>query len=331
MIVAVTGASGHVGANIVRELISQGYEVRALVHTSQKALEGLDVELSVGSVLDHESLLSAFTGVDYVIHTAGYISIRSDEWDRLYEVNVRGTRNVLNACLQRGVKRLIHISSIEALNRNAYLRPVDETFPPAIGADQSPYAQSKAYADEWVHKAGGKGLDFVILYPTSVVGPFDFKLGKSSQAIMDICKGRLPILVHGSADWVDARDVAKAAVAALNAGNSGEGYLLSGQQISLAQWVETIETITGNHRQRIYLPLWLVNMFQPLAALYFNILDKEPLITSVSLAALKGNWNVPHNRASRDLGYQPREFMTTMKDTIQWMETIGIIDRITEK
>ena len=326
MIVAVTGASGHVGANIVRELLSQGFAVRALVHTSQKALEGLDVELSEGDILDQVSLLRAFMGVDYVIHTAGYISIRSDEWNQLQEVNVRGTQNVINACLQCGVKRLIHISSIEALNRNAYLRPVDETFPPATGAEQSPYAQSKAYADEWVHKAGIQGLDFVILYPTSVIGPFDFKLGKASQAIVDICKKRLPILVYGSADWVDVRDVAKAAVTAITTGKSGEGYLLSGKQISLALWVKTIETIIGTQTQRVYLPLWLVNVFQPLAALYFNMLDKEPLITSVSLAALKGNWDVSHAKASRDLAYQPSEFMSTMKDTIRWMKTIGIIN-----
>ncbi len=326
MIVVVTGASGHLGANIVRELLTRGCHVRALVHSSKKALEGLTVELVNGDILDQSSLLSAFTGANYVIHTAGYISIRNDEWALLREINIRGTMNVIRACQQCAVKRLVHISSIESLDRNAYLRPVDESFPSATGNSYSPYAQSKAYADELVKEAAENGLDCVLLYPTSVIGPYDFKLGKASQAIIDICKKRFPILVYGSADWVDVRDVAKATANALTMANPGEGYLLSGKRVRLEQWVACIEKLIGLSITRVYLPLWLVDMFQPLAALYSNILDKEPLITSVSLDALKGNWDISHAKAIRDLSYQPRAFRVTMRDTIQWLTEIGVIE-----
>jgi dihydroflavonol-4-reductase len=325
MVVVVTGASGHIGANIVRELLAQGHKVRALVHSSKKALENLDVETVRGDVTDYESLLRAFCRADYVIHTAGYVSINDDEWDTLLEMNVNGVKNVISACRKCEVKRMIHFSSIEAVNRNAFSKPIDESFPLDMRDKASPYARSKVMGEQLVREAIAEGFDAVIVNPAGVIGPFDFKFGKSTQAVINICKGKLPILVHGAANWVDVRDVAKAVVAALLRAPKGERYMLSGHKIDLKTFVKTIEAEIINTKTRIYIPIWLVDLFIPVASLYYRLVDKEPLITHVSMDALKGNWDISYEKAMRDLSFVPRPFKHTISDMIRWMKDVGLI------
>lgn len=325
MVVVVTGASGHVGANIVRELLAQGYQVRALVHSSKTALENLDVETVRGDIADYESLLRAFCGADYVIHTAGYVSITDDEWDMLWEMNVNGVKNVISACRQCEVKRMIHFSSIEAVERNAFSRPIDESFPLDMREEASPYARSKVMGEQLVREAIAEGFDAVIVNPAGVIGPFDFKIGKATQAVINICKGQLPILVCGETNWVDARDVAKAAVAALSMSPRGERYMLSGHKVDLKTLVKTIETEMLISKFRVYLPIWLVDLFIPTASLYFRLLHKELLITHISLDALKGNWDISYEKAMRDLSFAPSPFKQTISDMIRWMKEVGLV------
>jgi len=327
MLAVVTGATGHLGANLVRNLLSKGYTVRALVRSNTRALDGLTVERVYGDVSDFQSLIRAFENAYYVFHAAGYISIRDDEWELLKDVNITGVENVIHACKDKNVHRLIHFSSIEALDRNISENQVDETFPLAMGSDHSPYARSKAFGEELVRDAINDGFNAVILNPTSVVGPFDFKIGKASQAIIDIVKGRLPVMVHGKADWVDVRDIASAAISSAENAPHGERYILAGRSVSIQELDKVLGKFGKVALPKVYLPLWLVRMFVPLATLYYNLLDKEPLITDVSLEALEGNWNVSHEKATRDLGFMPRSFDETLRDTVDWMMNVGYLNR----
>jgi dihydroflavonol-4-reductase len=325
MVVVVTGASGHIGANIVRELLAQGYQVRALVHSSKTALENLDVETVEGDITDYESLLRAFRWADYVIHTAGYVSINDDEWDTLLEMNVNGVKNVISACRKCEVKRMIHFSSIEAVERNAFSKPIDESFPLDMRDEASPYARSKVMGEQLVREAIAEGFDAVIVNPAGVIGPFDFKVGKATQAVINICKGQLPILVCGETNWVDARDVAKAVVVALTLAPRGERYMLSGHKVDLKTLVKIIEAEMLISKIRVYLPIWLLDLFIPAASHYFHLLHKEPLITHISLEALKGNWDISYEKAMRDLSFVPRPFKHTISDMITWMKDIDLI------
>lgn len=327
MLAVVTGATGHLGTNLVRKLLSQGHTVRALIRSNSRALEGLPVEQVYGDVCDLQSLINAFENATYVFHAAGYISLREDEWELLKDVNIIGVANVIQACRVKKVQRLIHFSSIEALDRNVCEDQVDETFPLAIGSKHSPYARSKAFGEELVRNAILEGLNAVILNPTSVIGPFDFKLGKASQAIIDIVKGRLPVLVHGEADWVDVRDVVSAAISCLENAPVGERYILSGKKVCIQELVNKLEKFGKVALPKVYLPLWLVRMFVPIATLYYNLLGKEPLVTDVSLEALEGNWNISHEKATADLGFTPRAFEETLNDTVDWMKGVGYLNR----
>jgi dihydroflavonol-4-reductase len=208
MLAAVTGASGHLGANLVRALIERKWQVRALVRNDIRALEGLDIELVSGDVLDEKSLRDAFLGADVVFHLAGRISIVS--WDRkeVEAVNITGVKNVVEACKSTGVKRLIHTSSFHAHQQEPLDEPLDESRPLHNG-NYPPYDHSKAEGEKIVRAAIEQGLD-----AGGMLGPNDFKPSHFGSTLLSIARGKLPALVDAGLNWVDNRDVAKGMITA---------------------------------------------------------------------------------------------------------------------
>jgi dihydroflavonol-4-reductase len=323
MTVVVTGACGHIGANLVRALIDNGRPVRSLVHVHNRGLYRLDTELVQGDVLDPESLYRAFEGAEVVYHLAGCISLSMGDWPQLEAVNVVGTRNVVEACLRSGVKRLVHFSSIHALQSEPFSVPVDETRPLSESPDFPPYDRSKALSEREVRRGIEKGLDAVILNPTAIIGPHDYEPSYLGRALLDIARGKLPALVTGGYDWVDVRDVVQGAISAEEKGTGGERYLLSGHWVSLVDIAEMVSEITGTSPTRLTLPLWLARLGVPVVAGLSKITGKTPLYTSFSLRALKSNRHVNHQKASDELGYEPRPFRESLTDTLRWFQENG--------
>jgi len=323
MTAVVTGASGHVGGNLLRALLEAGRPVRALVHQDRRALEGLDLEVVTGDVRDQETLRRAFAGAEVVYHTAAYISILGDEWPLLQEINVLGTRNVVQACLACGVRRLVHFSSIHALEQEPLDVPVDESRPLVDSRRASPYSRSKAAGEREVREGMARGLDAVILYPTAIIGPYDFRPSHFGQVLLYLARGKLPALVAGGFDWVDVRDVVAATLRAAEVAPPGARYLLSGHRVSLPEIAALVEEFTGVPAPRLVLPLGLAKAVAPLATLAARLLRMEPLFTTVAVEALGGNPRVSHERAGRDLGYRPRPFRETIRDTLRWFVEAG--------
>ena len=338
-VVVVTGAAGHLGATLVRALLARGQQVRALVHHDRRALNGLDVEIVRGDLADESSLRRAFAGANLVYHTAAYISILRDERQRLHEVNVRGARNVVEACLSSGVRRLVHVSSIEVLESEPLSTPVDESRPlvqsgtlargkagrmrePA-GRGSSPYAHSKAAGERQVREGIARGLDAVILYPTAIVGPFDYRQGLPNSGLLAICEGRLWALVDGGFDWVDARDVAEGALRAAEQAPAGASYILSGHWASLHDLAQLAWEINVTQVPRLVFPLWAARIGAPFVVAVSRLAGRRPLYTSEALRPLNGNRSISHGRATRELGYQPRPLRETVVDTLQWFESRG--------
>jgi dihydroflavonol-4-reductase len=323
MTVLITGASGHIGANLVRALIEKGQETRCLVHVSTKAIDGVNTQKVSGDIRDPESLVRAFEGIDTVYHLAANISLSMNSWKRLEEINVTGTRHVVEACLRTGVRRLVYFSSIHAFQREPLTRPVDESNPLVDAENNPPYDRSKAAGTMEVRKGLEKGLDAVIIHPTAVIGPYDFQPSYLGEAILMIAKGKLPSLVKGGYDWVDARDVASGAITAAEKAPTGAAYLLGGQWLSLCDLAELIGELTGVSCTRFVCPLWLAQV----GAVFFKgvskINGKKPLYTHMSLKALQDNRNVCHDRAARELGYKPRPFRDTLEDTLRWFHENG--------
>jgi dihydroflavonol-4-reductase len=323
MTIAITGAAGHVGTNLARALIEKGHRPRCIVHTHTQAIEGLNVEIMRGDIGDVEFLCRAFAGVDTVYHLAAAISITMNEWPLVEKINVQGTRNVVEACLRAKVRRLVHFSSIHAMVQEPMNTPVDEMRPLATSRRLPPYDRSKSAAEKEVQQGISRGLDAVIVNPTAVMGPYDFQPSHLGAALIAIAQRQLPAMVQGGFDWVDVRDVAAGAILAAEKAPVGGRYLLSGHWVSMCDMSEMIAEITGVDTKKPVCPLWLAQAGAPIIQGMSKISGKRPLYTSVSLKALKSNRDISHDRAARELGYQPRLFMATLTDTLRWFKENG--------
>jgi dihydroflavonol-4-reductase len=323
--VVVTGAAGHAGANLVRALAAKGRPVRALVHLDRKALEGLSVEVVKGDICDLDSLLKAFKGAEVVYHLAARISIGNEPWSLLEAVNVSGTRNVVEACLRCGVRRLVHFSSIHTLIDTMDI-PVDESNPLVESRHYSPYDRSKAMAEREVFKGIEKGLDAIIISPTAIIGPHDYKPSHFGEALLRLANGHLPALVSGGFDWVDVRDVVNGAMRAEGTAPRGAKYILSGHWVSLRQVAKMTEEFTGVKAPGSVCPMWLARVGAPFITAFDLLARRRPLYTSVSLQALRGHRRISHQKATRELDYQPRPFSETLIDTLKWFEAAGKLE-----
>lgn len=319
MKIAITGASGHIGANLCRELLKQGHQLRALVHAFKKSLEGLDLEQINGNLLNIESLHELVDGAEIVIHLGAAISIEGTKENRVIETNIAGTRNILEAIKNRpSVKRFIHFSSIHALKTNPLDQPLDEARPLAIN-DPMIYNHTKALGEQMVLGDVKNGLDAVIINPTSVIGPYDFMPSLVGQAIIQIYNNKLPALIPGGYDWVDVRDVVKGAISAMEKGRTGERYLLSGRWESLENLYHIIKELHPQTKMLPVLPYWLALIGVPFLKAWAWFIKKPPLYTRDSIKILKSaHRRIISEKAEKELNYTHRPLVETIKDTLEW-------------
>ena len=318
--VVVTGASGHVGAVLVRELLRRGRKVRTLVRRDRRALEGLDIEEVRGDVLEPDSLVRAFEGVETVYHLAAIISITRNNAEQIRAVNVQGVKNVVESCLQRGVNRLVHFSSIHSLSPYPRREIVDETRPLVTEEQLMPYDWSKAEGERTVLEAVQRGLDAVVVNPTAIVGPFDFKLSEIGRFFLSLYHSRIPALVAGGFDWVDVRDVVAGAIAAREKGRTGERYLLSGEWVTVKELSRMVEECTGCRTPRFVAPMWLARLGVPFMSLQSALSGEEPLFTRGSLHTLRHHRYISRKKAGQELAYAPRPLREAVGDAFSWYE-----------
>ncbi|MBN1950828.1 MAG: NAD-dependent epimerase/dehydratase family protein [Bacteroidales bacterium] len=323
MKIGITGASGHVGANLVRDLLKEGYEIRALEHSDHTALKGLTVERVIGDLSDFDSLDTFCKELDVLVHLAARISIRSNSFERLYEVNVEGTKNLVRVAKKAGVKRYIHFSSIHALDHHPLSEPMDELRPLMLDAVM-PYERTKAIAEAWVRTQQTQNFDVIILYPSAILGPNDFKGSLVGQFIIRLYNRTLPGLVRGGYDWVDVRDVSAATVQAIKTGKGGDRYILSGTWMSVSDFARLFSDMTGRKTVRRIIPLWLTRVGVPFIFLWAVLRNEHPLYTFKSLKILQhGNRRISCAKAKKELGYHPRPLDETIRDTVEWFKANG--------
>ena len=318
MKVAVTGASGHIGNYLVRELKKQGNEVKALVHDFKNDLDKLDVEIIQGNLLDPESLNLLCSDADVVFHLAAVIALDNRHPEKVYAVNVTGTKNIIAASMSAGVKKFIHFSSIDAFAKVRPDQVLDEECP-LIETRDSIYEITKAESERLVMKAVTEGLDAVILCPTAVVGPFDYRGSFLGDALKKIFVNKLPMLVTGGYNWVDVRDVADAAICSVEKGRKGEKYILSGNYADLTELSETAGKITGKKTPSLTAPVFLAKLALPFLWVYYSMFNGRPIYTSQSLNLLINSpKNISFEKAKKELGYIPRPLEQTLSDTFVW-------------
>ena len=326
MIAAVTGANGFIGTNLVRLLLNRGYEVRSLIHNGQTdALQGLKTKMVEGNLQDTGSLETLCKGASVVFHLAAKISIGDAGYKSLYETNVLGTQKVFLAAQKAGVETFVHFSSIHAFKQESGNRSCDERCALAVDSEFD-YDKTKALAQQWIAAQKGNGMKVMILNPTAVLGPFDFKPSLLGAFVLKTMKRQLPGLINGGYDWVDVRDVVHAAVNAVTHGEDGESYILSGEWLSLKELTRLMGEVSGVSLNPVIYPVWLVQTALPLLKAWAILTKSRPLYTSESLKIVQaGSQNIQSGKAKSALGFTNRPLKETLADTIQWFKENGYI------
>lgn len=325
----VTGGSGHLGNQVVRKLLERGDKVFCLLmeKSCPPSLMGLDIEVVHGDVRDKKSLGELFSKASgkeaYVLHLASKISIASKVDDALRDINVEGTRNVIELCQRYQVRRLIYCSSVHAIPEKENGEQITEvdTFSPdlVVGA----YAKTKAKASELVLDAGKSGLDVVLVHPSGILGPYDYmRQGRVNQLLLSMLSKKYPLLVHGGYDFVDVRDVADGILVALDRGKAGNSYILSGHYSSLLDLSGIIAKTSGRKVSPLFIPRPLAFLAMPFLEAWDRLRGKDPLYTRYALYTLNSNSNFSHEKATRELGYRPRALEKTVRDTAEFFSKI---------
>lgn len=326
--ILVTGAAGHIGNVLVRELLNDGKQVRALILPGEdvSALQGLNVEYCEGNVLDPASLDCAMKDVDYVFHLAGVISIMPGQDEMMRKVNVGGTRNVVAAALKAHVKRLVYTSSIHALCRD-WKGKIDEKVPFDPHNQAGEYDRTKAEASLAVLEAVKQGLNAVIVCPTGVIGPYDYRGSEMGNLLRTWLRMRPHLLIEGAYDFVDVRDVARGQILACEHGRTGEVYILSGRSIKIMQMKQMVQNTLGKHSLTIKIPTWLAKFGCNFTPWYYSLFKKTPKFTKYSLETVQSNSDISNQKAKKELGYSPRDMLDTIVDTVHWWLAKGEQDR----
>ena len=317
--ILVTGAAGHIGNVLVRQLLADGNKVRALILPVEDthALDGLNIELVQGNVLDPASLQRAMQGVDFVYHLAGIISIMPGRDELMRSVNIQGTKNILEAARQCRVKRMLYTSSIHALSRNCK-GVIDERVPFDPHNPAGEYDRTKAEASVAVLEAVKNGLDAVIVCPTGVIGPHDYRRSEMGELLRNWMQKKPHVLIEGAYDFVDVRDVARGMILAVQKGRRGDVYILSGEQIKLNRMKQLVQEAMGFTTATINIPLRLAHFAARISPPYYRLTRQTPKFTAYSLETVCGNSVISSAKAKRELGYQARPLFKTIADTIQW-------------
>ncbi len=320
--ILVTGAAGHIGNVLVRELVRRGHSVRAL------ALPGEDVspladskpEIVEANILDYPALKAAMTGAEVVFHLASLVALVPEQFGLMQKVNIEGTANVIKACFETGVKRLIYTSSIHAYGRPNKNLVIDESLPFDTEIGGGGYDQTKAKASELVLEAAKAGLNAVIIAPTGVIGPFDFKRSEMGEMTNYWMKSTPTFSLDGAYDFVDVRDVVEAHINAMERGESGQAYLLPGHRVGVREYRRLIQDACNTCSREIYVPIKLAQIFAPMAEWFYRISKTRPRFTRYSIDTLMSNSVVSGSKAAEVLGFQPRPIEETVRDSVKWWE-----------
>ncbi len=315
----VTGANGHIGSNLVRDLVAHDWKVRALVRegSDRRGLDGVEAELVTGDILDVESVRSAAAGQEVVFHAAAPYRTWARDPAEITRPMLVGTENVLRVAKQAGVSRVVCTSSCNTIGFTTDpSKPLDETSWNEHA--HSPYVRGKLEAERHVWELARElGLDVVTVLPTAVLGPLDYKITPTTQPVLDAFEKRGP--VPFAMNLVDVRDVARAHVLAAEKGRAGERYLAGGENLSAEDIATTIEKLGGLRPATGFPPMAVLWTVATLGEWVSLLTGKAPMITRDLIRDGAGRSPVfTCDKARRELGLSPRGAEEVLRETLRW-------------
>lgn len=319
----ITGAKGHLASTIIRYLRNEDCHIRGLILPTERGKDDKQLTYYKGDITKPETLEAIFADTEcnevIVIHAAGIISIGDEVTQQLYQVNVEGTRNIIDLCIRHHVKRLVYVSSVHAIPETDETATISEAAKFSAYTVTGAYASTKAEATQAVLEAAKNGLDAVIVHPSGIVGPYDGGNNHIVQLIKMCMSGKLPAGVNGGYDFVDVRDAAKGCLQAAKNGRTGDCYILSNRYFTVRELLEYIRKVIGG-RKKLCIPIGLARVFVPFFEWVAKVSNTRPLYTRYSLYTISSNGHFSHDKATCELGYRPRDMQTTVRDTIRWLQ-----------
>ncbi|MFQ5719345.1 MAG: hopanoid-associated sugar epimerase [Acidobacteriota bacterium] len=318
----VTGATGFVGAAVMRRLLAAGHDVRVLVRTGadRRNLAGHDVEVCEGDLTDRASLAAALAGCTALCHVAAIYRLWHPRPAEFYRVNVDGTRDLLVAAQAAGVDRIVYTSSVATLGWRAGGAPADEETPAALSDMVGHYKRSKYLAEAAVRELVRTAhLPAVIVNPSAPVGPGDIRPTPTGRLVRDAAAGRMPAYLDTGLNIVHVDDVADGHLRALTAGRPGRRYILGGENLTLAAILATIASLAGRRPPRLKLsPSWVLPLAYLREAVARLTGGAEPRLTVDGVRLARHRMFFTSDRARRELGYAPRPAAEALRDAVAW-------------
>ncbi|MGO1070380.1 NAD-dependent epimerase/dehydratase family protein [Lysobacter sp. CA199] len=325
MHVFVTGGNGFVGLNIVSALVSAGHRVTAIARPGSniKYLEPLGAQIVRGGLDDVDALADAMRGAQAVIHTAGNTSCKWSDLPALEAANVHGTRNVVDAALRNGVRRLVYTSTTSTVGAfDDESRVADESVPLAGYRARSPYAATKQQAERIVFQANTRGLETIVLNPAEVVGAYDHNM-QWGRLLIAAHYDQLPFSPPGGATYCSAADVGRAHVSALSLGTPGERYLLGGENIRIARFLNVIGEVL---EKPLRIPKtnyrWL-RLKTALQERRFPFVPGQPAVEAYRMRVMGCTYYFDSGKAERELGYRSAPIEAMVRDSADWYRRNG--------
>ena len=317
----LTGGTGFIGANLVRELLQKGYYVKVLARPNSNLnnLRGLDLEIVRGD-LNSPDLDKMMVGSQVLFHVAAHYSLWQKDKQKLYRSNVLGTRNILAAAKRSKIERIVYTSSVAAIGVGKSEEIVDETYQAPVDNLIGHYKKSKFYGEQEAVIAAKSGQDLVIVNPSTPIGPMDIKPTPTGEIILRFLNRNMPAYVDTGLNFIDVRDVAIGHILALEKGKTGDRYILGNENLSLKALLDQLSQITGLPAPKNTVPLWLPLTVAAIDEYVLSFFGKTPTLAvdGVKMSAQKMYYNSA--KAVTELGLPQSSITVALQDAVNWFE-----------
>ena len=322
----VTGATGFLGTHVARQLLAKGAELRLLVRKTSRTenINDLAAERFVGDLRDPESLKQGMAGCEFVFHVAADYRLWARNGRELYESNVEGTRNILRAARDAGVRRVVYTSSVATMGFGNNGRITDERTPVSLEDMIGDYKRSKFMAERLAIEAGQAGQNVVIVNPTTPIGERDIKPTPTGKIVVDFLRRKFPAYVDTGLNLVDVVDCAEGHLLAMEKAIPGERYILGSENLTLKQILDKLAAITGLPSPKVKLPYAMAYATGAVDTLVTGkIMKREPRVTLDSVRMGRKKMFVTSAKAQRDLGWNPRPVDDALRRAVEWFQAYG--------
>lgn len=330
MTTLITGATGFVGSAVVRRLLAEGHAVRALVRpqSNQSNIAALDLERVTGDLTDHASLRAAVKGCEALFHVAADYRIWVPRPREIYAANVEGTRNLMLAAAEAGVRRIVYTSSVATLGLGPDGSSAAEDTEVSEANMIGHYKRSKYRAERAVCELVERDqLPAVIVNPSAPIGPRDIKPTPTGRIVVDFVNGRMPAYVDTGLNLVHVDDCADGHLLAFQRGRVGERYILGGENLTLRDILALIARLTGLAPPRIRLPHGAIMPIAYLAEGWARVSGTEPRVTVDSVRMARKQMFFSSAKAQQELGFRARPAEQALRDAIEWFRGHGYFRR----